>query len=595
MAQSESNSEFMLPHKFYQLTPKRMRSPKGVLRARSTRGIGALAVLMCWAGTVLAQHTAVAKNGVGGRIETDFDAADKATEMRTIGPDGKLQQKVNYEYLPGYYGPQQTDTTYWPNGNLRKVSRHTYDESTNFTGEFIQVFDETGQQVSGHKLTHDPLRGTYRCAEWNAAAHDYRAALCPSGEEEGSVGGGGSAKKFTYDEVMKHLELARKDAAGERAGGGAAGSAAMTRKEVGLVLPAHFYRGGRISGMVVRNPEQFEEMPGVTVTRIRVPFESGGDGALAGWRFEARGEEPQAANGPVTFIVPAQGSLTITLRQGMNAAGSVSKELNFSNALPKKLPSTPSFEAPALCMKEELCVVSGGFSGDSSKDFAAFEDRAATVVAETEDAAYIAIPEATEPGARPLFIAEGSGEEAKVVAFPVAVGRLSVRNNGREVQAGETVITFPMLEGASGVADPVWEVRDRSKSKMERARQLVPGFSLNGELCEGGEAESNIEREAEEKDGEIEDDREVKDPKEKDDEGKILVVLKNRAPDATSLHGSTRGIVALCLGDEAFQRGDFKYDLRIDASKAGKIAVKGSVISFLAPVAGQELRVKEKR
>ena len=164
------------------------------------------------AATAFAQHTVVKKNGVAGRIETDYNAADKAIEMRTIGADGKLQQKVNYEYLPGYYDPQQTDTTYWPNGHLRKVSHHTYDESANFTGEFIQTFDEAGKQIAGHKLTHDPWTGTYRCAEWNVAAQDYRAVACPSGEEEGGGGGVQEPKKFTYDEVMKNLEVARKTA-----------------------------------------------------------------------------------------------------------------------------------------------------------------------------------------------------------------------------------------------------------------------------------------------------------------------------------------------------------------------------------------------
>ena len=60
------------------------------------------------AATTIAQHTEVRNNGVGGKIELDYNAAGKVTEMRTIGADGKVQQKVDYEYLPGYYGAQQT-------------------------------------------------------------------------------------------------------------------------------------------------------------------------------------------------------------------------------------------------------------------------------------------------------------------------------------------------------------------------------------------------------------------------------------------------------------------------------------------------------
>ena len=136
-------------------------------------------------------------------------------ETRTIGPDGKVQQKVDYEYLPGYYGPQQTDTTYWPNGTLRRIAHTTYDESSNFTGEFIQVFDESGIQTGGHKLTHDPWTGVYRCNEWNPAAKAYQPIPCPAGEEE--VGSEAEeAKNFTYEEVMQHLDAARKTARQEQ-------------------------------------------------------------------------------------------------------------------------------------------------------------------------------------------------------------------------------------------------------------------------------------------------------------------------------------------------------------------------------------------
>lgn len=573
--------------------PKRMQSSRKwrELACHCAGVLGLCAVVLFCAPKLAAQRTAVEKNGVGGRIETDYDAAGKATEMRTIGADGKVQQKVNYEYPPGYYAPQQTDTTFWPNGNVRKVSRHTYDESGNFTGESVEEFDEAGKQTSGHKLTHDPKRGTYRCAEWKAAARDYRSVACPAGEEESGGGGGGEPpKKFTYDEVMKHLDAARKEQARERTG-----AALSAGKDVGVVLPARVHRGERISGIVVENPEQYDGLEEVTVTRIRLPLEGAGEGSrLAGWKFEAPGEEGRRADGRVTLVVPAEGSLTITLRR--SAAQSVSKTLNFLQALPRRSSAwkttTHAFEAPALCMKGELCAVSGAFGGDSSKTLAAFEDEAATVVAETAETAYIGIPEATQAGPRPLFLSEGDGDAVRVVAFPLAVGQLSIQNNGREVQAGETVIAIPVLEGPSGLADAVWEIRDSSRSKMERAGRLIPGFRLNGELCEAHETEVRVEQEREAKESDEENEHEAESREEKEDEGKILLVLKNLAPNETSLHGSHNETVAFCLGDEAFQRGNFKYDLRVDARKAGKIAVKGTVIPFLAPVAGQELRIK---
>ncbi len=550
-----------------------------------------------WAPPIVAQHTTVEKNGLAGTIETDYNTAGKASEMRTIGTDGKLQQRVQYEYLPGNYAPNQTDTTYWPNGQMRKVVRKTYDENGNFVGEFIQIFDESGKQIAGHKLTHDPWSGTYRCLEWSTAGQDYRAVECPSGEEES--GGNSAPQKFTYDEVMRHLDAARKTARQEweyaRLRAAAPINPPTKVREVGIVLPAKVNPGERVSGSVIENPDQYAEMADVTVTRVAVPFESAGDGSrLSGWLIETPGENSRRADGPITFIVPQRGSqLTVTFRQEGNHARSVSQTLSVSQRSRAESHPPNSFQVAALCMKGELCAVSGSFNGDSSKTFAAFEDRPATIVAETSDAAYVSIPEPIGSGSHPLFMAEGS----KVVALPVVVGEFIVRNNGREVQAGESLITFPTLEGPADIPDTAWQKGNFPDSNLERARRLMPGFELTGSPCrsrEEGDAEEKREIEETEKDQGGKDRRE-EGKEEKTDEkqdGKILIVIKNLAPEKTSLHGSKNETIVFCLSDEAFQRGAFKYSLRVDAQKAGKINAVGYVIPFLAPVAGREFNVE---
>jgi hypothetical protein len=549
----------------------------------------------------MAQHTVVEKNGLNGSIETDYNAAGKATEMRTIGADGKLQQKVVYEYLPGFYVAQQTNTTYWPSGQLRRLARNTYDESANFTGEFIQTFDESGKQIGGHKLTHDPWTGVYRCSEWNVAAQDYRALDCPSGEEE--RGGAEKLKTFTYDEVMKNLEAARQTAQRERKIGRMQPMTPIhppvtsAEKEVGLVLPAQLRPGERVSGTVVENPDQYSEMPGVTVTRVAVPFESTGEASrLAGWLFETAGEEPRRADGPITLVVPRPGSglnIIFTFRQAGNPAHSVSQTLSFPQLSERKSLPLNSFQAPALCLKGELCVVSGPFSGDSGKTFAAFEDRPATIVAETSDTAYLGIPELTEPGSRPLFIAE----EMKVVALPVVVGQFFIKNNGRELQTGETLITFPTLDGPGDIPDPAWQIGNFPVTNLQRAQQLIPGFQLSQAAREARETlEANEDEKGEPKDKDKEKrEKEDGEIEEKKPEGEILLVVQNLTPEQISLRSSRNEVLVFHLSDEAFRRGEFKYDLVVEAKKAGKVEVKGYVIPFLAPVAGQEFSIKAAR
>jgi hypothetical protein len=543
------------------------------------------ALLACGAATGMAQHTVVEKNGVAGKIEIDYNAADKPTEMRTIGADGKLQQKVDYEYVPGYYSAQQTDTTYWPNGQVRRVAHNTYDESSNFTGEFLQIFDESGKQTAGHKLTHDPWTGVYRCSEWNVAAQNYRAVACPAGEEDS--GRPEEPKKFTYDEVMKNLEAARTTTRRDQKIGRMHPETPVhppittAQQEVGLVLPSHRRPGERVSGTVVENPDQYREMPEVTVTRVAVPFESAGEASrLSGWLFETAGEEPQPADGPITLVVPRRGSgLNITFRQAGNPAHSVSQTLNFPHLSGKKSLRPNSFQAPALCMKGELCVVSGSFSGDSGKTFAAFQDRPAKIVAETSDAAYLAIPELTEPGSRPLFIAEGM----KVVALPVVVGNFFIKNNGRELQAGQTLITFPTLDGPGDISDPAWQIGNFPATNLQRAQQLIPGFQLSQ-----ADRETREKLEAPEK-GESKEKREIE---EKKQEGEVLLVVRNITPEQISLRSSKNEVLVFHLRDETFRRGEFKYDLVVEARKAGKVEVKGYVIPFLAPIAGQEFSIK---
>ena len=230
-------------------------------------------------------------------------------------------------------------------------------------------------------------------------------------------------------------------------------------------------------------------------------------------------------------------------------------------------------------MKGELCAVNGPFSGDSGKTFAAFENRPAKIVAETSDAAYVRIPELTEPGSRPLFIAEGT----KVVAFPVAVGEFAIKNNGRELQAGQTLITFPTLDGPGDVPDPAWRIGNFPATNLQRAQQLIPGFQLSE-----GDHETGEKSEADDK-GESKEKREIKEQKHR---GEILLVVQNITPEQISLRSSTNEMLVFHLSEEAFSRGEFKYDLLVEAKKAGKIEVKGYVIPFLAPITGQEFNIK---
>ena len=562
-----------------------MRQNKHDLFPRVGRAFALLTLLTLLAGSAaagFAQHSVVQDAGGGRKTELDYNAADRVTQERTVGPDGKVMEKVDYEYLPGYLGPQQTNTAYWPNGKVRKITLVTYDESSNFTGEFIQVFDESENQVAGHKLTHNPWNGVYTCADWNVAEQAYKFVTCPGGEESSAAAE--KVRKFTRQEAVQALDAARATAKqGTKARythpiAPAPQAITAPSQEVGIVVPAQIRPGERVSGIVTTDASQYDGMPEVSVTRLAVSFESTSEPSrLSGWNFETAGEPPQPADGPITFIAPRDDSgLEVTFRQARNPTHSVAKVLRFPRSSTSARLSR-SFQSAALCIKGQLCMVQGPFSGDSRQTFAAFEQRPATIVAETSQAAYISIPELTEPGSRPLFIAEG----AKLVALPVVVGGFFIKNNGRELQAGQTLIVFPTLDGPSDIPDELWRAGNYPATNLDQAREMVPGYTMpRGDEDRDQDQDVHKKREAQTE----------RTAREKS--GEILLVIKNDTPEQISLRGSNNQALVFRLNDESFRRGEFKYDLVVEVRGSGPVRVKGYVIPFLEPVAGQEFDVK---
>src|SRR5450759_510654 len=99
-----------------------------------------LVVLTCSVAPSFAQKTVVQDAGGGRKTELDYDAAGRLTEQRMLGADGKVINKTEYEYRPGYYQQQETVTSYWPDGKVKTVTRTSYDPNGNFTLEFVQVY-----------------------------------------------------------------------------------------------------------------------------------------------------------------------------------------------------------------------------------------------------------------------------------------------------------------------------------------------------------------------------------------------------------------------------------------------------------------------
>jgi YD repeat-containing protein len=539
-------------------------------------------------GKAVAQHTVVQDAGGGRKMELVYNAAGQVTEQRMLGPDGNLTEKTEFEHRPGFYQPQEVVTSYWPDGKVKTIVRTTYDANSNFLLELARVFDESGKQTGGHRLTHDPELNVYHCYEWNRATQNYKEVVCPAGEGGGGGEGPEEARQYSYDEVMRHLNTARKAAQQEqRVQSRRPMSAdevhpAVANKEVGLVLPAQIGSGDVFSGTIVANPERYNDVAGVKVFRFTVPFTASGTGSsLMDWEVVTLGKGPQRADGPVTFALgPGSSQLKLTLQQVGSPATAVSQVIDVGQF--KSRPQAQrAFQAAPLCMKGQLCAVSGPLSGDASRTFVAIDNRPATIIAESRSMAYLTVPQGMNPGDHGMFLAEG----AQVVAFPMVVGELLLEQ-GRNFSQGQTLALNVRLQGPDELPESEWRLGNFPVENLVQARKLVPEFALPRESHGVQER-----REAEEKREAREKDKPGAEP-EKDATGQILVVIRNPAPEQVTLWGSGNGDLVFRLGRPSFARGDFSYDFVAEAKQAGTFAVKGCVIPFLAPVAGQEFTVK---
>ncbi len=496
-------------------------------------------------------------------MELVYDASGNVAETKTLSADGKLMEKVRYIRRPGFYVPQQISTGYWPDGkSVRTTSEMNYDANTNFTREIIRVYDQSGKQTKGIKLTHDPFTGIYTCYHWDVKAAAYQSNKCPSGE--GTSEGPELTQELTYAEVMRKLAFARRAQAVEQKVERMQPTTPVTppitteSREIDVILPAVLRPGDRISGSVVVDAGHYRETPGIQIVPMRLPFESkGASASLRGWTFEAAGSGRQLASGPVTFIVPSgKSGFNITLREVGNPTHAVSQRVAVAKTRQDSRPQQPrNFTAAAICLKGSLCAVRGPLSGDSTKTFASFGSRPAPIMAETADTAYIGIPSKVPPGEAHLIVADGF----LVAAMPVDVAEISFNPGQRELKKGQSMIVYSQLSGPEEMPDNQWRPGVFPPSvSPEKAHNLIPGLELPT----------------------------------KPQEAAILLVIWNSTPGPISLRGSKNQTFTFKLTPQSFDRGEFKYKFVADAVQSGRFKLQASLLPFLAPVRGQQFSLR---
>jgi hypothetical protein len=235
--------------------------------------------------------------------------------------------------------------------------------------------------------------------------------------------------------------------------------------------------------------------------------------------------------------------------------------------------------APAICVKEQICMVHGQFTGNSNRTFAAFADQPAKIVAETTTAAYIAIPASIDAGPRPLVIAEAG----KAIAFPTVVSVLHVEPDTRTLKPNEQLLMTMTLNGAEEVPDAEWLPGNFPPSNLEDARKLVPSYRVPRAGKEDHEAEEKREKAKKQGGAAPESDE--------GQGGEILIVTKVSSSAGINFRGSKNGAYVFRLQRSAFKMGEFKYKFVVDGAKGGSFTVQPNLIPMLAPIKGQEFAI----
>ena len=538
------------------------------------------------------QNVEVRDAGAGNKEELVRNAAGQVVESRTVDANGKVRSRNTVDYVSGHYAPDTTTTSYYADGkSIENLVKVTYDPSANFLSETVQQYLQSGKQISGHKILHDPVTGEFRCWKWNPDSQKDERIVCPSGEESGEKPP--PLKRLTQDEAVKLLESARTASTAQQKSERMTPMNPTTPQvkpkptQYSVVLPASMVGGKQVSGSIVDDTHYIRLRPELIVEDITLPLDPGGNAAkLSGWRIEIAGSKPQRADKPFTFTVPSgASSVEVKIYPEGQPALAVVKAIPIPRTLPPSSKPKSGYVAQPVCVIGDVCPIGGVFDGNATTALAAFDSSSAKIVAETTDMAFVRVPENVLYVKQLLF-----NEGNELLAFPVVVVQMEIVSDGmtlddleRDVKKDDHKLIFAGVVGVQILPEDDWAAGMFPKTNLEWARRFVPGFELPHESHVQREEREMMERLERQQKGE-------KAPaKEKEEKlGYIIFFLKNDTPDVGTWRGSQGEAFALPLNPESFSQGDYRYKFVIDAVKTGTSKMDAALIPFVAPVQGQK-------
>lgn len=324
---------------------------------------------------------------------------------------------------------------------------------------------------------------------------------------------------------------------------------------VGVVTGRDTRTGEKTTARVVPNPKSFQNIPGLRVLELTTRVARGKDGKPDIDRLQARiGDGPaQGCDKPVTGTVPSDGK-PLRVSVGEPGQPAATGEIPVTPGQPRTPPATvrpQQFRTPALLQRGTVGVVHGPFDGRNLGTSVMVGGKPAEILAETGDALYFVVPGSAQPGENNVVVEE----QGVRMRFRVATVGLQMAAGRLNLEKGESASFTATVTGADKLPRSAWQAGDPGEFgdlvDMEQVKRMAPKFR----------------------------------PPAKGAPGMVLLLLENMAPQVVSMGGGNA--VQQELGQGAFAAGPYTYNGSVHAHEKGSFGIKGTVIPFLAPVAGE--------
>ena len=392
---------------------------------------------------------------------------------------------------------------------------------------------------------------------------------------------------------------------------------------VGVVLPADARPGDTISGTVVTNPEQYNDVPALRVVTAEIPLpqDAQGHASLEGVVIDTGDGKRQPADRGLLIALAANAAQIPLIFHRADTPAPVAERAvpiarpgdSFSEAqqpppvttisdaptparpgtnppeiprparpgtnppetpratrpgtnppeipraarpgtnppeTPRPAVTPPEYQTPPVCVEDRLQVIRGPFGGNRGETQILVDDQPAPIIAETPRAAYWRLPEGIEPGPHRLTVRE-RGVEA---SFPVVVLRIAMTADQVELLKGQSTRFRAVVSGPEKLPESAWRSGVPSDlTNVGRLRETAPDFKIPPRQAPGV----------------------------------ILLRIENGSRDTVTISPSKNETVVQTLGREQFANGPYTFSGTIKSKRSGRFNIRGQVVPFLAPVAGE--------